>query len=1183
MTLDRRRRRNSDIFDTGPIAGYARLGLPIEEQYGQKSPGQSQDLDTSTPSQGTGFTLTALQQLMVKAAEFNNNQGNGATHLSAGSTANKSTDIYQSYTTHKYAGGIYPSKKYMFAIYDPNGTLVKVILGSDWVSVSAAKKKFIDDRAGTAFVPNQESVDAGLVADKSSIEATVWSYDKGLIEYSDAYNTLNNEFSMSDNDINDLLTAERASLIDSYEETRSNALADSHNPQQPENPWAEGEYVKPNVGNATMADQPVVGAMGDLYWDGNLSTHNWDSHGISTTKITSVDSKKYPKPICDPIGGYAMCISHYIADYDNSTGDFRGFRALSASEAEGGVPAGIPIATVVQMFTKPATSLTLVRGKKKGTDFPIGAGVVGGANFFLDTEVTPIWREAIGMPMSPESFFLLEPELATENKITKITTKLSDAWSIQQSKGSTLRKINASSAANHNSVHANGTKSIFPSGVPRQNALNRQFGGVGWGNYRIGEKSKLPFAAKVEWLGEDGAFGEFSRHPPNIEDCNSEGKTMVVYRFPRQLDPVADREDLNFYSANGLPDYSFERTKYCYPHPGSSADKDDFALLGRLRVGSATEQEKLVSNSDTIGGAKYATMVNGETFTARQSIKFVPMVSPSLPPEDRHRPYMINNPSAMRLSEAFVLNPVDSLLTKRWTEKMDRICFDTTSISGASIAVADPRKTAYFNNSKISNAYFIDEDFNVGSTAFAIGQCMLSYEIDSASVDTQLGIVDSSERMIVTTLPSNITSEEVGFRSDKLVSRNPRDGSAAGTRRSDYLPPTVTMTASDLGTTNEPVGMLTVKETFKKIFGYELTPEWFATLNLPNQDPNNPTRYIVDTTYGRFSYPYSIVGFTIPGYYVGPVLAYNEEGNPIPSNESKPGYIGSKNTYIMYQSPFGQLKKHTINFSKEIKLQQDIEAEGGTVTDVLENQTDSESGEFGESYEDVTQEKQKEIQFEEWLKDRLMQDYGNVRFTDTAGKAYFKWWNKDYVTGKMFLENDLPLPGIDLAPYYAEAEAAGIPIFAETTEAESQEQQSVAIAGLGAFTDPSGFTVTDVTAKWGETSMAKARYTGDIGMSMVPYKANVTNEQLGYLAMSNLDGIENPTNVAGIGSLTDDTGTAIKYAGAGAGVGAAILSTLGGISILLPATALTISILGATKSAKRLSSLERKAKKSERK
>ena len=75
-----------------------------------------------------------------------------------------------------------------------------------------------------------------------------------------------------------------------------------------------------------------------------------------------------------------------------------------------------------------------------------------------------------------------------------------------------------------------------------------------------------------------------------------------------------------------------------------------------------------------------------------------------------------------------------------------------------------------------------------------------------------------------------------------------------------------------------------------------------------------------------------------------------------------------------------------------------------------------------------TQALQEEAQFENWLANRLIEDYGNVRFTDTASKAYFKWWNKDYVTGKMLIEAGFPIPGVDLAPYYAEAESSGIPI-----------------------------------------------------------------------------------------------------------------------------------------------------------
>ncbi|SVC76614.1 uncharacterized protein METZ01_LOCUS329468, partial [marine metagenome] len=337
------------------------------------------------------------------------------------------------------------------------------------------------------------------------------------------------------------------------------------------------------------------------------------------------------------------------------------------------------------------------------------------------------------------------------------------------------------------------------------------------------------------------------------------------------------------------------------------------------------------------------------------------------------------------------------------------------SVSGATISVADPHKTAYYNNSKISNGYFIDRDFQVGSTAFVIGQCMLSYEMDSASIDTRLGLVDASERMILTTRTDKlINSGDVGFRSDKQVHREPRDGTAAGNHTSDYLIPTATLTTEDLVEGNEPVGMLAVRDTFARIFGHELTPEWFATLNLAGQDPDDPTRYTVQTTYGKFSYPYSIVGFTIPGYYVGPILKYGEEGEVVGPTEGKPGYIGNKSSFVMYQSPFGQLKKHTINFHEEVQAQITIEEGGGSAADVLEGQTESESGAFGEDYTDITQEKFETVQYEDWLKGRLMDDYGDWQFTDTQFKAYFRPWNKDYITGKDLIEAGYPIPGVDL-------------------------------------------------------------------------------------------------------------------------------------------------------------------------
>lgn len=977
-------------------------------------------------------------------------------------------------------------------------------------------------------------------ADTSTVDATIWSYSNKLITYTEAYNILMRDFSMSDNDIWDMLGGdpdtggtETQQSVDAYEQAiqeRADELDAAYNPGKAQNPYAAGEYTAKNVGQALLYNEKVPGSK-DHYWDGNLDTHDWGHHGISTgittgkTGDTSDDTEPYPTPICDAIGGYAMSITHYIASY-NEEGGFNGFRVLTASELGGGIPAGIPIATVMQMFTKPAKT-------RNGKDF--GEFTFDGANFYYDTEKNPIWRKSIGMPMSPSSFFLLEPELATKNKINKISNSLI-TWDVLQN----THNISGEDAESTESSGHNSVRSIFGQ-LSRRDTLNRDFGGLGFGSFRVAEKSKLPFAARVEWLGEGGEFSAYSKHPTSIPDCNNEGKTMVVYRFPRQLDPVADKRQLEKNNKNQMPNYDVTTaTKYCYPYPGKSADKNSYALMGRLLP---------KGSSDDIGADKFTTEINGETFGGRRSIKFIPMVTPSLPPSSSHRPYHVG---AVGLDQKAASGGVQKMLF----DKVDRFCFDTASISGATIAVADPLKTAYFNNSMITNAYFIDRDFDVGSTAFVIGQCMLSYEMDSASIDTKLGLVDASERMILTTRYSNafggpINSGDVGQRSDKLQPRNPRDGTNAGKFTDDYLIPTMTMTTEDLVRNEEPIGALAVRETFKKIFGYELTPEWFGTLRLPNQDPNDPTRYIVDTDYGKFSYPYSIVGFTIPGYYNGPVLRYGEDGEPLGATDDHPGFIGKSKAYVNYQSPFGTLHRHTINFSEEITTQNQIIDSGGSVTDVYENQTDSDSGAFGDGIEDVTKLKAETIQYEEWLKDRMMQDYGSMRFTNTVFNQHINFFNKDFVTGKMLLEAGYSIPGVDISMYENEAKYLGI----ATTAAELEEEpEPTQVMGLGAFTDASGFTITDVTAKWGAIGSASPRYTGDIGMSMVPYAADVAGEEMGYMAMSNLGGLGYP----GEGVVDDAkdfaaevTLEAAKYSGLGVGLGlgGAVMILAGGVAV----------------------------------
>lgn len=1050
MTLERRRRRNSDIFDTSAFGNYRSLGNGEDENGGRP----------------------------------------------AGSAS--------------YNGFYYKASADSWSVYDSAGTLLETGGGPNTGRNTQQAKNWIDSDQAPSY-PTKE----------------------------------HNE----------------AEVIQQIQEERGAVIADNYNPSKPMAEYSPGDFNLRNVGQPTAANTKVPGSSYN-YWNGDLLGHTWGFHGISTGITTGKENgNKYPSPIVDSFGGYALSLSHYIADYDDQTGDFLGFRSLTATELKGGIPAGVPIATVMQFFTKPAKS-------RSGVDFDNFTWT--GENFYYDTEKKPIWRKAQFMPMKGKNFFILEKELAIEDKISVNTN---DSW-LQNTHLISSGDAKYTAATGHN-----GRKSIFYPSLGSRKTLDRQFHQSKWGGLRTKSKSKVDFAAKVEWLGEDGAFGTYSTNPPDIPDCNEEGKTMVVYRFPRQLDEELDKVTIDRLAAQGV-NYGITHTGDCYPFPGGSIDKDKYALIGRYQEG----------NSDDLGSEKFEAEINGKTYAGRRSINFIPMISPGFPPEDKHRPYIVSSSQGYGISTGATGGKDD------YFDKTDWFCFDT-SIDGAAISVTDPIKKAFFDSSRITNVYFAQGDLKVGSTAFAIGQCMLTYEMNSASFDSKLSSVDTgdltvdlshpSERIIVTTETSNLSSNNMpaGLRSDTLVPREPRDGSQSGTLKSDFLPPIATITTDDLVANYQPIGMLTIKNTWKELFGYELTPESFSNLILGAKDtygmtdPNNPLRYVVSTDYGTFSYPYTIAGFSVPSHYKGPVLEYSEEVDannnfiPLRATSERPGLIGTKNVYFHYQSPFGRTTKAQVELDKQIQRQLDVIEEGGTIDDVLQQQT-QEGGIDEGNIEDTTQALQEEAQFKNWLANRLLEDYGNIRFTDTASKAYFKWWNKDYVTGKMLIEAGFPIPGVNLEPYYAEARQAGIPIEEEQTEQEEQEQQSVALAGLGAFTDSSGFTVTDVTAKWGALGSASPRYTGDVGMSMVPYKANVTNEQLGYLALSNLDGIETPTNISGLGGPLDDisqgVGDGFKYGGILAGSGFAIAGIGVAGSAILVGTVAAVNMIAARKSAQKL-------------
>ena len=98
--------------------------------------------------------------------------------------------------------------------------------------------------------------------------------------------------------------------------------------------------------------------------------------------------------------------------------------------------------------------------------------------------------------------------------------------------------------------------------------------------------------------------------------------------------------------------------------------------------------------------------------------------------------------------------------------------------------------------------------------------------------ENYVNLPHSSERVILTTETQRMDSVRMrqlygdAFTSDELTPRQIRDGSAAATYKSDYLPPLQIITTDDLILMEnppegyiEPVGMGPIREAWKKTFG----------------------------------------------------------------------------------------------------------------------------------------------------------------------------------------------------------------------------------------------------------------------------------------------------------------------------------------------------------------------------
>tara|TARA_B100000287_G_scaffold435569_1_gene504563 strand:+ start:2454 stop:6371 length:3918 start_codon:yes stop_codon:yes gene_type:complete len=614
-----------------------------------------------------------------------------------------------------------------------------------------------------------------------------------------------------------------------------------------------------------------------------------------------------------------------------------------------------------------------------------------------------------------------------------------------------------------------------------------------------GRLDKNQFACKLQWYDGSG-WSPYTKFPTRIPMADEVGKTMVIYRFPRQLDPNDDSVLLKSIAEAGGPDYSIDATKHCYPYPSTKNESGEsgYALLGRLQPNG--------SNDPSWTAPKYEVNKNGIIYGARRKIDLIPMVSPRTHPRAGYRTN-INEVAEAILNDYDVYSKlgIDSLDRATLFRAIGRFCFNPEPAK-LGVSVTDPQKLTYFNNPEINGTFFLRNDLKPGSTFFVIGQGLTSYD----SLDSQIrnGEVHSSERINLSLSTKRKHDEMLKanppIRSYQIEDDRPTDGSLAGTMTADFLVPSAVMTTLDLANGETPPGSETIKDTFRRITrsqehpqGRELTPELFKEMKLNHtmlgsnstRNVNNKLFYTVKGDYGTFSYPYSIAGFTIPPYWKGPTMEFDEAGQLV---TSKAGSIKSGDTvWFNYYPPFGsEIAKRVENFDVRVTTQKggfdETTGDATVVADPMSLVTSSDTfealeQEFGDASVDVTQEYLDDeiTEVEEKVEENIMLDrYGSKRFVVPGSYENYFLFGKKYMTGREIIESggQIPMP------------------------------TPTNVSGLGSLRAGVDYEINDVTQKWGSIgNYGGSEVVGDTRMQFPKPYSDVQGEQLGYSAFGALE------------------------------------------------------------------------------
>ena len=762
-------------------------------------------------------------------------------------------------------------------------------------------------------------------------------------------------------------------------------------------------------------------------WSGKLSEHRWKTHGYSGRKEAGRSTAKGeaavegPWYVCDRTGYYAFRGSTYQMTYDKN-GRMLGYDAME--NLDRGMPAGVPIAMVMQYFVHdPVKTAGVLAGpggydnlglgvpkwaKKAGSAVKSGAKKAGGAiksgaeatakgvktvadATGADTalkfvgEKTIAATKATGRGLAEVGEFTVDATLDTveatgnfikdpsiSNAVSIVTAPfgLNTCWhyadKVSVSKSNIFfidENMYYENGSVKNEKDNDGLVTTFADASAIPYKLNK--GTEVLRNFKDSKgrsRNKSDFGFKVEWYNPSTKrWSKPSVHPPFNPKTDSKGKFVLIMRFPRQLDPIADREAIQSGISAGYSNYGWDqtaiRTAYpIYDQSSNMAFNKKYRLLGRVEG----------KDSDSEMARVFTQTINGVPYQGRRSLKAVLWIRPP-----SHSRAMLSQASSgsMNTFEAFKVH------------------------------IADPGKFTYLDNPEVDNSYYVEGEMKPGSIVVVIGKALGTINSRNCILTTRGfqadGIIPNSQLGRKT--PPGDTPAFVAQNVIMPNANKPRTATGKeGTNRADYLELAGHITADDLKDDKLVSGETVLRQTWKAIFGKELSSQWFSQNQLPNQNPKNPLHYTIQGSKGEtYSFPYSIAWFKIPRYYTGPYLDYDDAGK-LQTIEGRPYAISDDKTplYIVMSTPFEKTMQQKFDIVAETTQQAELEELGYEPDEILAvNEMDFDAQDITE----IVEVDNREREFNKRTKQGDFAPKKMVRYTDSWFKANYKFGNDDVV------------------------------------------------------------------------------------------------------------------------------------------------------------------------------------------